>query len=82
MSVPNKSHSKPKTLPGYRCMSTKSMPSTKGGSGQNKKMASGHGTNSGDPSKGMQNASGRLGANSKRFGSGIPSNTSGPRKLS
>jgi hypothetical protein len=78
--VPNRSHTQPKNLPGYRCMSTASMPSTKSGAGS--KMSRAHGTNSGDPAKGMTNAAGRLGANSKRFSSGIPSNAGGPRKLS
>lgn len=77
-SVPNRSHTQPKNLPGYKYMSTASMPSTKSGAGS--KMSRSHGCTSHEPAKGMTNASGRIGANSKRFSSGIGS-TSGPKTL-
>ena len=77
-SVPNRSYTKPSSLDGYKCMSRSSSPSIKSSG----KMSGAHGTNSGNPSKGMQNASGRIGASSKRFSSGIPANTGGPKKLS
>lgn len=54
----------PSAFPGSKSLSTK-----KHGVGSGK-MSSAHGTNSGNATKGMSHASGRVGAGKKGFGSG------------
>jgi hypothetical protein len=63
----------PYSFPGYKCMSMKHMPK---GSG---KMSSAHGTGKSSATKGMINASGRIGAGKKGFGHNI---SKGPKKIS
>ena len=62
------------SLPGYKTLSSKRMPATQG------KMSSAHGTDSGNPNKGMVNAGGRIGQG-RGFSSGSykqgPCNISG-----
>lgn len=69
----NRSGTKPSNLPGYKCMPKSHMPKSEG------KMSSAHGTNSGDSTKGLRNADGRVGAGKRGFKSGIPAR--GPNKI-
>jgi len=74
--APNRSHAKAQNFPGYKCLPTGKSPARRSSG----KMSSAHGTNSGDSTKGMQNASNRIGHDCKGFKSGI-GNTSGPKKI-
>ena len=65
--APNRSFAKASNFEGYRCIPTGRSPSMKSSS---KKMSSAHGCTSGNATKGMTNASNRIGADKKGFKSG------------
>ena len=54
----------------------RSMPKSKSGLTGSGKMSSAHGLNSGNATKGMRHAEGRIGAGCKGFSSGIPGDKS------